>query len=124
MAQRAFQTLPGTVSEYYFRGDSACYKQELLTWLRDEHREGGPKGRIGFAVSVPLQTALREEMEATEEPRWTPYREDAGVVKEGAVVNYYPEEAPENRYREPLRYLGIRILGQGLRTDHGLAADC
>jgi len=109
VAQRAFQALPGTVSEYYFRGDAACYEHELLTWLRDEQREDGPKGRIGFAVSVPMQAALREEIEATEEHRWKPYGEDAGAVKECAVVNYYPEEAPENRYREPLRYLGIRV---------------
>lgn len=109
VAQRAFAALPETVREYYFRGDSACYEQELLTWLRNEEREGGPKGRIGFAVSVPLHAGLREELEATEEQRWMPYGEDAGAVKECAVVNYYPEEEVENRYREPLRYIGIRV---------------
>jgi hypothetical protein len=109
VAQRAFAALPETVREYYFRGDSACYEHELLTWLRNEEREGGPKGSIGFAVSVPLHAGLREELEATEEQRWMPYGEDAGAVKECAVVNYYPEEEPENRYREPLRYIGIRV---------------
>ena len=109
VAQRAFAALPPTVNEYYFRGDAACYEQELLTWLRDEKRESGPRGRIGFAVSVPMHAALREEMVATAEDRWQPYGEDAGAVKECAVVNYYPEETPENRYREPLRYIGIRV---------------
>src|SRR5260370_38932145 len=56
-----------------------------------------------------MQAVLREVIEATEDHRWKPYGEDPGAVKECAVVNYYPEEAPENRYREPLRYLGIRV---------------
>jgi len=109
VAQRAFAALPETVREYYFRGDSACYEHHLLTWLRDEQREQGPQGRIGFAVSVPMHAPLREEIEATAEERWKPYGEDAGAVKECAVLNYYPEEQPENRYREPLRYIGIRV---------------
>ena len=109
VAQRAFAALPETVGEYYFRGDSACYEQQLLTWLRDEERDDGPRGRIGFAVSVPMHPPLREELEATAEERWKPYGEDAGAVKECAVVNYYPQEEPENRYREPLRYIGIRV---------------
>jgi hypothetical protein len=71
-------------------------------------RTGRP-GRIGFAVSVPLHAWLREEIEATAPERWKPYGEDGGAVKECAVVNYYPQEEPENRYREPLRYIGIRI---------------
>jgi Transposase DDE domain group 1 len=109
VAQRAFAALPETVSEYYFRGDSACYEHQLLTWLRDKQRENGPRGRIGFAVSVPMHASLREEIEGTAEEKWKPYGEDAGAVKECAVVNYYPEEEPQNRYREPLRYIGIRV---------------
>jgi hypothetical protein len=30
-------------------------------------------------------------------------------VKKCTVVSHYPQEEPENRYREPLRYIGIRI---------------
>lgn len=33
VAQRAFATLPGTVSEYYYRGDSACHESGLVNWL-------------------------------------------------------------------------------------------
>jgi len=109
VAQLAFAALPETVREYYFRGDAACCEHQLLTWLRDEQRENGPPGRIGFAVSVPLHASLREEIEATAPERWRPCGEDGGAVKECAVVNYYPQEEPENRYREPLRYIGIRI---------------
>ena len=38
VARRAFQALPPTVGEYYFRGDSACWEKQLLSWLRDEQR--------------------------------------------------------------------------------------
>lgn len=41
VARRAFAALPPTVNEYYFRGDSACYEHQFLTWLRDEKRVGG-----------------------------------------------------------------------------------
>src|SRR6267154_4494662 len=41
ITQRAFQALPETVVERYFRGDSACCEQSLIEWLRDEQRAGG-----------------------------------------------------------------------------------
>src|SRR5438270_6775654 len=109
VARRAFAALPCSVNEYFFRGDSACYEHELLTWLRDEKRAGGPPGFIGFAVSVPMQSALAEEIQQTPEQRWKLYQEDASAVKEYAVLDYFPEEAAVNRYREPLRYIGIRV---------------
>ena len=109
VARQAFAALPPTVKELYFRGDSACYEHELLTWLRDEKREGGLQGFIGFAVSAPMRAALAEEMQQTPEQHWKLYSEDAGARKEYAVINYYPEEAAVNRYREPLRYIGIRV---------------
>ena len=34
-AQAAFAALPGTVTGYYFRGDSACHESGLLNWLRN-----------------------------------------------------------------------------------------
>jgi hypothetical protein len=109
VARRAFAALPATVKEYYFRGDAACYEHELLTWLRDEKRADGPSGLIGFAVSAPMQPALLEGIEQTPAERWKLYSEDASAVKEYAVIDYFPEEAAANRYREPLRYIGIRV---------------
>lgn len=110
VTQRAFQTLVGTrVKELYFRGDSACDEDDLLTWLRDSQRAGGPQGRIGFAVSARMNSALRGEIAAMAEGRWQPYYEDSRVIKECAEVDYVPEEKPENRYREPLRYVALRI---------------
>jgi hypothetical protein len=108
ITQRAFQALPETVVERYFRGDSACHEQNLLEWLRDEQRAGGPQGRIGFAVSARMNPALHAEIAATLESRWQPYSENSMVVKECCEVDYVPEETG-NPYREPLRYVAIRI---------------
>ena len=109
VTQRAFQALPEGMKELYFRGDSACDEDKLLTWLRDEKRPGGPQGRIGFAVSARMNAALREEVLATPQAQWQLYKEDGVTIKECAEVDYVPEENPENRYREPLRYVALRI---------------
>lgn len=108
ITQRAFQALPETVVERYFRGDSACHEQSLIEWLRDEQRAGGPRGRIGFAVSARMNPALHAEIVATPELRWQPYSEDSMVVKQCCEVDYVPEETGDG-YREPLRYVAIRI---------------
>jgi hypothetical protein len=60
VAQRAFAALPGTVTEYYFRGDSACHQQQLVRWLRDEKRSSGPEGVIHFAISVRMNPTLKK----------------------------------------------------------------
>lgn len=109
VVRRALAALPETVGEHYFRGDSACEEESLLTWLRDEQRPDGPQGFIGFAVSARMNPGLREEVLAVPEDRWQPYSEDSHVTKECAQVDYFPEETVENRYREPLRCVAIRV---------------
>ena len=109
VAKRAFAALPETVEERYFRGDSACDEEKLLSWLRDEKREGGPAGGIGFAVSARMNAALRAEMVALPEKQWQLYQEDRAAIKECAEVDYVPEESAGNTYREPLRYVALRI---------------
>ena len=79
VAQRAFAALPETVGEYYFRGDSACEEEGLLTWLRNQQRPDGPQGFIGFAVSARMNAALKEEILAVPESRWQLYGEDSGM---------------------------------------------
>ena len=109
VAQRGFQALPATVTERYFRGDSACDEAGLLSWLRDEKRADGPPGLIGFAVSARMNPSLRAAIVAMPEAHWQPYSEDSAAVKECAEVDYVPEESAAYRYREPLRYVAIRI---------------
>jgi len=109
VTQRAFQALPSTVEELYFRGDAGSYEESFLSWLRNEQRPGGPSGFIGFAVSARMNPTLHKEIQDTPEQRWELYSEDSEAIKECAQVDYFPAETPANRYREPLRYVAIRI---------------
>jgi hypothetical protein len=110
VTQRAFQGLPDTVQEFYFRGDSGCWEKELLQWLRDEQRVDGPHGPIKFGISVRMTPNLKKHILRLPENLWKPYRKDADGESDCAdVLNYWPpdEERPEGA--GPLRYVAIRI---------------
>jgi|SRR5579863_4956683 len=110
VAKRAFAALPGTVKEYYYRGDSACHESELVNWLRDENREGGPQGKIGFAISARMSEALRTAIEAVPESEWAPYGEPhPAEMRECAEAPFVPGEKSEKKDAQPLRYVAIRI---------------
>jgi len=110
VARRAFQALPETVTEYYFRGDSACWEKGLLRWLRDERRADGPQGVITFGISVRMTPNLKQHIARLSESLWKPYREDAGVIAECAdLLNYWPEEEERPEGAGPLRYVAIRM---------------
>jgi len=110
VARRAFQGLPPTVGEYYFRGDSACWEKELLKWLRDEQRTDGPQGPITFGISVRMTGNLKKHIGRLPESLWKPYREDSEAVRECAdVLNYWPEEEDRPAGAGPLRYIAIRV---------------
>jgi len=110
VAKAAFAALPPTVEEFYYRGDSACHEHELLDWLRDEQRESGPQGFIGFAISARMSGALQEAVRALPEAAWEDYGESDGeVTRESAEVPFVPGERNEKKDREPLRYVGIRV---------------
>lgn len=110
VAKRAFQALPDTVQEYYFRGDSGCWDRELVTWLRDEERTEGPSGPIVFAISARMTPTLKEHILRLHESQWKPYREDAEVIGECAdLLNYWPEEEERPEGSGPLRYVAIRF---------------
>ena len=108
-ARRAFQALPESVNEYYFRGDSACYEKQLMGWLRNEQRQQGPRGPIGFAISVRMQPSLKQHIVRLPASAWKPYRDEAEAQSECAdVLNYWPEAEEEKEYG-PLRWVAIRI---------------
>ncbi len=109
VARRAFQALPAQVTEYYFRGDSACYEAELIRWLRDENRAEGPKGKIGFAVSVRMFPTLKKHIQQLSESLWKPYREDSeGETECADISNYWPEAEQEKEF-QALRWVAIRV---------------
>jgi hypothetical protein len=110
VAREAFQALPETVEERYFRGDSACYEQELMRWLRNRKRENGPGGWIGFGISASMSESLRERIRMLPEALWQPYREDAEASCEcGEVLSWDPLERRAGEELDPIRYLAIRI---------------
>ncbi len=109
VAERAFQALPETVKEYYFRGDSACYEKDLMGWLRNPARPHGPQGPIQFGISVRMNPKLKEKMLAIPDSLWKSYAEGADVIKEWTDVHNYWPEADEVHEGDSLRFVGIRI---------------
>ena len=110
VGQRAFAALPGAVQEYYFRGDSACHESGLVNWLRDEHRPGGPRGRIGFAISARMSEPLHAAIRVVPESAWQPYgAPHPAEIRECADVPFVPGEKTEKKDLQPLRYVAIRI---------------
>jgi len=117
----AFRAVPSTVRTFGFRGDSACYEDELLGWLRDPQREDGPKGPIDFAVSAVMSPELRACCQKLQEAQWTTFGvESDGVLRQWAELDFVPSETYEKKDSRPLRYVGIRILKpQGELFDDG-----
>jgi len=110
VAQAAFAALPATVSEYYFRGDSACYDHGLLRWLGDPARAGGPAGLIGFAVSAVLSEPLRAAITGLPAAAWQPYGVlDDEVLRSCADVVFVPEDLHAPKDARPLRYVAVRL---------------
>ena len=113
VAQAAFAALPGTVREYYYRGDSACREKGLVNGRRNEQREGGPQGRIGFAISARMSEALQAAIQAVPEAEWQCYGDPPPQeIRECADVPFVPGEKAERKDTQPLRYVAIRFRKQ------------
>jgi len=120
-AKAAFAALPETVTEYYFRGDSACHESALVNWLRNPERAGGPQGFIGFAVSARMSEELGKALKRVPASRWTTFGQDSdGTLHQWAEVDFVPGEKVEKKDIEPLRYVGLRLVKpQGELFDDG-----
>jgi Transposase DDE domain group 1 len=112
VAQRAFAVLPATVKTFYYRGDSACHEHRLMNWLRDEEREAGPQGFMGFAISARMSEALRAAILALPEEAWHPEKSEAGTERHCAEVPFVPSEKTEKKNLQPLRYVAVRVQKQ------------
>jgi len=78
--------------------------------LRNERREGGPQGRIGFAISARMSEALHAAIQAVPEAEWKPYGEPhPEEIRQCAEVPFVPGEKAEKKDTQPLRYVAIRI---------------
>jgi hypothetical protein len=110
-SKAAFAALPDTVTQYFFRGDSACHESGLLNWLRNPAREDGPAGFIGFAVSARMSVELAQTLKAVPETQWTTIAtESNGTMRQWADLEFVPGEKVEKKDIQPLRYVGIRLV--------------
>jgi hypothetical protein len=110
-ARMAFAALPSTIRERYFRGDSACHENELLSWLKHPDRAREPGGRIGFAVSAVLSPELAQALAKVPEKQWATCATEAdGTRRQWAEVAFVPGEVGEKKDSPPLRYVGLRLL--------------
>src|SRR6185503_16848360 len=86
-AQQAFATLPETVTQRFFRGDSACHENDLIDWLKHPDRAQEKGGKIGFAVSAVMSSPLREAVQKVEEKEWKTIATEAdGTLRQWAEV--------------------------------------
>jgi hypothetical protein len=101
VVERARAALPGSVTEHYFRGDSACYEEALLKRL---WRAG-----VGFTISADLTRELRAVCEAPG-VEWVPFEERASEVVHAAEVEFTPGVWPKDA--PPMRYVAVRFTGK------------
>lgn len=120
-ARLAFAEIPANVRELAFRGDSACDNRELLDWLDDVERDGGPRGVIRYAVSARMEPDLAVAARRVADAAWTTFGHDSdGTLKQCAELDYVPGLRSENKHARPRRYIGLRFLKpQGELFDDG-----
>lgn len=107
----AFAELPATVTTWAFRADSACDEGDLLAWLDNEQREGGPHTRIAYAVSARMCPELAAAAQAVRESDWRTFGKDTdGTLRQTAELDYVPALPTENKDARPRRYIGLRLL--------------
>jgi hypothetical protein len=82
----------------------------LVKGLRNERREGGPQGRIGFAISARMSEVLHAAIQAVPEAAWAPYGDPhPAEMRECTEVPFVPGEKAEKKDLQPLRYVAMRI---------------
>lgn len=104
-ARRAFGALPPTVVEYAFRADSACYEEELLKWLMNPGRDGGPARRIAFSISADMTESLAAVCHRAND--WKLLEERGSEFVEWTDVDFFPGDWKKSA--DPLRYIALRF---------------
>jgi DDE family transposase len=107
LIQRAFASLPPTVTTWYFRADTACYDERTLKWLADPQRPGGPRGPIGFTIGADMTQDLHQVCAAVPEAAWQLCEERPDETVHCAEVEFTPGNWPKRA--QPLRYVALRI---------------
>jgi hypothetical protein len=107
LIRRAFAALPASVTERFFRADTACYDVAVLKWLADDQRTGGPQGPIGFSIGADITKELRAVCDAVPAAQWALIEERATETVEVADVCFVPGHWPKTS--APLRYVALRF---------------
>ena len=118
--REALRSLPEGVRSVSVRSDAAAYQRELLKYLAEGRDERF--GKIHFAISAPLETALKTEVAALEEDDWQPLLiqdKKTGEWKksayEWAEVVFVPNWVGRKKSSPEYRYIATReVLCQGL----------
>jgi hypothetical protein len=97
--RRAFEALPSSVTQRFFRSDSAAYYTPLLKYLVHEG--------IGFAISADMSRELRARCVALAECEWEEHEVREDVRVDVADVEFEPEDWPKSA--RPLRYVALRF---------------
>jgi hypothetical protein len=101
LIERAFAALPASVTERFFRADSACYEEKVLKWLAD------PSRRIGFAISADMTKELRASCVALGEDAWKLFEQRADTTLHVADVEFAAGDW--SKEARPLRYIALRM---------------
>jgi hypothetical protein len=107
LIQRAFASLPPTVTTFSFRADTACYNEPTLKWLADPRRPGGPRGPIGFTIGADMTQDLHAVCTAVAEPAWQLFEDRPDETVHSTEVEFTPGDWKKDA--RPLRYLALRI---------------
>jgi hypothetical protein len=107
LIQRAFASLPATVTTFYFRADTACYNAPTLKWLADPRRPGGPAGPIGFTIGADMTQDLHAACAAVHEARWVLFEERPDETVHVSELEFTPGDWKKDAV--PLRYVALRI---------------
>jgi hypothetical protein len=120
VAQAAFQCVPSTVQEYYYRADTASHDHKLIEWLLDHERHNGPRGFIGFAISARVSPQLKQAIESIADQDWQPCPGNGDDIRECAEVDFVQWIPTERRNAPAVRYIALRIRKkQGTLFDDG-----
>jgi hypothetical protein len=105
--QRAFASLPATVTRYFFRADTACYNAPTLKWLADPRRPAGPAGPIGFTIGADMTTDLHKVCAVVPEAAWQLCEDRPDETVHCTEVEFTPGDWKKDA--QPLRYVALRI---------------
>ena len=97
--ERAFGALPATVTQRYFRGDSANYHGDVLKYLVKES--------IGFTISADMTPQLRAVCRNVDERDWSLLESRTTEDVHIADVEFAP--GVWSKDAAPLRYVALRM---------------